>query len=98
MRQLPVCLLLVALSVSAQAATQADADAALTSATLAEAATPTGNRWIPTEAALKAAKAASAKKDWDEAVAQATKARALALRSKEQSREQETSWRAAIVQ
>ncbi len=97
MRALLAFLLLAALSVPALAATQADAEAALAGATQAEAGAASGNRWIPTEAALKAAKAAINREAWDEAVAQATKARSLALRSVEQSQEQETAWHDAVI-
>ena len=97
MRALLGLLLAAGLSVSAHAATQADADAALASAAQAEATAVPGNQWVPTEAALKAAKAAIAKQAWDEAVADATKARSLALRSIEQSKEQETVWREAVI-
>jgi membrane-bound lytic murein transglycosylase B len=97
MRTLLTALALASLSISAHAATQADAEAALSSATQVEATAAPGNRWLPTEAALEAAKKAIAAKDWDEALAQATKAHALAERSVEQSKEQETAWHAAVI-
>ncbi len=56
-----------------------------------------GNRWVPAEAALKAAKAALAAQSWDIAAAEASKAHAMALRAVEQSKEQETAWRDAVV-
>lgn len=97
MRSLLALLLLASLTVPAYAATQAEAEAALASATQAEASAAPGNRWVPTEAALNAAKAAIAKQSWDEAVAQATTAHSLALRSIEQSKEQETAWHDAVI-
>lgn len=97
MRMFLTFLFVACLALPAYAATQAEAEAALTSATQAEASAAPGNRWMPAEAALQAAKAAIAKQAWDEAVAQATRARALALRSVEQSKEQETAWHDAVI-
>lgn len=90
-------LALAVMALPAQAASQAEAEAALTGAAQAEASATPGNRWVPAETALKAAKAAIASKDWDTAVAQATTARSLALRSVEQSKEQETAWHEAVI-
>lgn len=81
----------------AYAASQSDAEAAQADATQIDARATPGNRWIPTETALQAARAAIASGDWDTAVAQATQARSLAQRSVEQSKEQETAWRDAII-
>ena len=97
MRVLAVMLLLATPAV-AHAASQADAEAALASAVQAEAtAAQLGNRWLPAEAALKAARAALATQSWDKSVAEAAKAHALALRAIEQSHEQETAWRDAVI-
>ena len=97
MRILLPLVLLTVLCVPAYAASQTDAEAALATATQAEARATLGNQWIPTEAALKAARAAISGKDWDTAVAQATRARSLALRSVEQSKEQEAAWHDAVI-
>jgi hypothetical protein len=56
-----------------------------------------GNRWVPTETALKDARAALAAQKWDDAQAAATEALALAQRSIAQSHEQATAWRDAVV-
>ena len=90
-------LALAVMALPAQAASQAEAEAALAGAAQAEASATPGNRWVPAETALKAAKAAIASKDWDTAVAQAATARSLALRSVEQSKEQETAWHEAVI-
>lgn len=89
------CLLLVQ---PAMAATQQDAEGTLAKAVSAEAeADRLGNRWVPTETALKAAQTALAAQKWNEAQDQAAEALALALRSIEQSHEQATAWRDAVV-
>jgi len=94
-RILPVLLLL---AIPAFAATREPAEAALADAIQAEdAAGRAANRWLPAEVALKAAKAALAAGAWDQAAAQAAIAKAMALRAVEQSREQETAWRDAVV-
>ena len=91
-------LLLCSVPPAAHAAGKADADSAIAGAAQAEdAAGKLGNRWIPAEASLKAAKAAFAAGNWDTAVAQATRARLLAERAVEQSNEQKTAWRDAVV-
>ena len=97
MKHFAVVLLLAA--GAAHAADKATAEAALATATQAENEAGTlGNRWVPAEAALKAAKVALAKGAWDEAAAQAEQAHALATRAIEQSHEQETAWRDAVIQ
>lgn len=95
--------LLVAASVllvgAAHAPDKASAEAALQTAVQQEdAAGQLGNRWLPAEAALKAAKAALAASEWDKATEQAALAHAMATRAIEQSREQETAWRDAVIQ
>jgi len=98
MKRLFLVATLLAFSTAAHAATSADAQAALASAEKVEAqAAGFGNRWVPAEAALKAARDAIAKQNWDEALVQANTARALAQRAVEQSQEQETLWRDAII-
>jgi hypothetical protein len=83
---------------AAHAATQAEAEKALADAKQAEAeAARYNNRWLPAEAALTAAEKAITVQSWDEAVAQANKARAMGLRAVEQSREQETAWHDAVI-
>ncbi len=97
MRTLAVMLLL-ATSAAAHAASQAEAEAALASAVQAEAtAAQLGNRWLPAEAALKAARTALAAQSWDKSASEASKAHALAQRAIEQSHEQETAWRDAVI-
>jgi hypothetical protein len=82
----------------ARAATQAEAEQALADAKRADAeAARYDNRWLPAETALTAAEKAIAAQSWDEAVAQATMARAMGLRAVEQSREQETAWHDAVI-
>jgi hypothetical protein len=98
MRAIALAVLLAALPMAAHAVEKADAETAVAGAIQAEdAAGKLGNRWIPAEAALKAAKAALAAGTWDTAVAEATKARSLAHRAIEQSHEQETAWRDAVI-
>lgn len=93
-----VGLLMVWLPVTAHAADKAQAETAVAGAVSAEdAAARLGNRWIPAEASLKAAKAALASGNWDTAVTEATKARLLAERAVEQSNEQKTAWRDAVI-
>ena len=90
--------LLLSFSVVARAADKAEAEAAVAGALKAEdAAGLTGNRWLPAEASLKAAKAALASGAWDTAVTEATKARLMAERALEQSNEQKTAWRDAVI-
>lgn len=89
---------LVAFAGPALAADQTTAATALAAAEQAEAqAASVGNRWVPAEAALKSARAAMAKQDWDTSLAEATRARALADRAVEQAREQKTLWRDAVI-
>jgi hypothetical protein len=89
---------LAASSLPAYAATQAEAEAALADAQKAEAeAAKYDNRWVPAEAALKAAETAIAHQAWDTAVAEANTARAMGLRAVEQSKEQETAWHDAVI-
>lgn len=91
-------LLLVWLPVAAQAADKTQAETAVAGAISAEdAAGRLGNRWLPAEASLKAAKAALASGNWDMAVTQATRTRLFAERAVEQSNEQKTVWRDAII-
>ena len=91
-------LLLLGVPVAAHAADKAQAETAIAGAVSAEdAAARLGNRWIPAEASLKAAKAALASGNWDTAVTEATKARLLAERAVEQSNEQKTVWRDAVI-
>ena len=98
MRALVVAALLVALPAGAWAADQAAAEGALAAAVRAEGvAGKLGNRWVPAEAALKAAKVALAAGAWDQAVADATRAQALAERASEQAREQETAWPILVI-
>ena len=90
---------LVALApVTALAAGKTDAESAVAAAVKAEdAAGQYGNRWLPADAALKAAKVALAAGDWDKAVAEAGLAEAMGKRAVEQSQEQETAWQDMVV-
>ncbi|MBN8890798.1 MAG: hypothetical protein BGP12_01550 [Rhodospirillales bacterium 70-18] len=98
MKALAIAALLAALPLAAHAADKTEAETALAAAVKAEdAAGQVGNRWVPAEAALKAAKAALAAGAWDKAVAEAAVAQAMANRAVEQSHEQETAWRDAVV-
>jgi hypothetical protein len=98
MKQLCAAILLLSFAGHAHAADKGGAEAALAGAEQAEAmAAKLGNRWVPAEAALKASRAALATQNWDTALAEATKARALALRAVEQSHEQETAWHDAVI-
>jgi len=98
MRFLLVGLFSIWLPVAAQAADKAQAETAVAGAASAEdAAARLGNRWIPAEASLKTAKAALSSGNWDIAVTEATKARLLADRAVEQSNEQKTAWRDAVI-
>lgn len=86
------------LPVAAMAADKAGAEAALAAAVKAEdAAGAVGNRWLPAEAALKAAHKAMAAGEWDKVVAEAAIAEAMGKRAVEQAREQETLWRDAVL-
>jgi len=90
--------LLCSVPVAAYAADKAEAESAIAGAVRAEdLAGKLGNRWIPAEASLKAAKAAFVAGTWDTAVAEATRARLLAERAVEQSNEQKTAWRDAVI-
>ncbi|ODU54508.1 MAG: hypothetical protein ABS99_09205 [Acetobacteraceae bacterium SCN 69-10] len=86
MKALAIAALLAALPLAAHAADKTEAETALAAAVKAE-----------DEAALKAAKAALAAGAWDKAVAEAAVAQAMANRAVEQSHEQETAWRDAVV-
>ncbi len=98
MRALILAAALLCVAGAAQAATQQEAEAALQAATQTEAEAGTlGNRWLPAEAALKAAKSVLGAKDWDKAAAEAARAHALAARAIEQSHEQETAWQDAVI-
>lgn len=80
------------------AATQADAEAALAAAHKDEAhAERLHNRWTPTETALKQAKQELAAEKFDEALATAKRAQALAERSIEQSHAQDKLWRNEVI-
>jgi hypothetical protein len=98
MKRLLILATVLAFSTAAHATTSADAQSALADAEKVETqAAGLGNRWVPAEAALKAARDAIAKQNWDGALAQANTARVLAQRAVEQSQEQETLWRDAVI-
>lgn len=89
---------LMTITVPALAADQTAAMAALTAAEQVEAQVVShGNRWVPAEVALKAARAALARQDWDTTLTETTHAKALADRAVEQAREQKTLWRDAVI-
>jgi hypothetical protein len=88
----------MAVASAATAATREEAQAALSAATTTEVeAGKLGNRWLPAEAALKAAKAAFDGGDWDKAKAEADRAHACAARAIEQSQEQAAGWNDAVI-
>ena len=89
---------LAGLSCGALAATQSEFDAAYAAAAQAEAqAGALHDQWIPTEAALKAARQAAEEKRYDEASALARRAEALAKASISQAQAQQSLWREAVV-
>jgi hypothetical protein len=93
-----VLALSIILSSPSRAVTQQEAEAALTAARQVESeAGRRGDRWVPAEAALKAAQAAMDAKDWDKAASAAAEARALAERAIQQSKDQETVWQDAVI-
>jgi hypothetical protein len=82
----------------ANAATQAEAAAALAATQSAEAeAGHLRNQWLPTEAELKTAQAAMTAGDFDAALAAAQRAEALARQSVEQTHEQDKLWSDAVI-
>ena len=86
------------LSVPALAATQAEAEAALAAAQMAESkAIAAKAAWTATETALSDARKLLAAGKWDEAKATADEAMALARLSVEQANEQKTSSRNAVI-
>lgn len=98
MRTALAAVLVASLSFEALAATKEQAEATLAEAVQAEdAAAKAGNKWLPAETALKAAKVALAAGSWDQAEAQAMTAKALAVRAVEQARDQETAWRDVVI-
>lgn len=87
-----------AFTASAFAATPEDFKAALTKAEAAnKQAGALKNQWTATSAELKAAQAAAAAGNYDEAVKHAQEAEALANASIAQAREQETAWKQAVI-
>jgi len=87
-------IMLVAGAIPARAASEADFKAALAAADSAEKeAGRLRNRWIPTEAALAAAKKAADIGDFDQAVKLAQEAEALAKASIFQSTSEKQHWK-----
>jgi hypothetical protein len=98
MRIALAAMLVLSFAFAAVAATKEQAEAAVADAIKAEdMAAKAGNKWLPAETALKAARAALAAASWDQAAAQAMTAKALAVRAVEQAREQETAWHDAVI-
>lgn len=90
-------LTLPALVAPALAATQDEAQAALTAAQAAEAeAVAAKAAWLPTETDLKEAQKALGAGNWDAAKAAADEALVLAKRSIEQANEQKQDWRIEV--
>jgi hypothetical protein len=86
--------LLIAGSLPAFAASEADYKAAYAAADAAEKeAGSLRNQWIPTEAALAAAKKAAANGDFDQAVASSKEAEALAKASIFQATSEKERWK-----
>jgi len=95
-----VGLLLFGIASQTQAAstTQAEFDAAVAAANSAEKdAGVLKNRWTTTEQALASAKKAAAAGDFDTAVKEAQRAEALAKASIAQAKEQDATWKAAVL-
>ena len=83
---------------SAAAASESDYTAAFAAATSAESeAGKIQNQWTATEDTLRAAKKAADAKNFDQATDLAQLAKAMALRSIEQAKQQATAWRDAVV-
>jgi len=96
--QLAVILSVGGLASAAMAASADDAKAALAKAEAAmKQAHALKNEWTTTGAALKAAKAAADAGKFDEAVAHAQQAEALANGSIAQAKEQEKLWPDAVI-
>jgi hypothetical protein len=90
--------LLIAAVLPARAASEADFKAAYAAATAAEdQAGDLRNRWTTTEAALKTAKMAADKGDFDAAVASAHEAEALAKASIFQATSEKDRWKDAVI-
>jgi hypothetical protein len=97
---IPLALLLsmAAAGFAAAAGTEADFKAALAAAESAnKEAGALKNQWTTTASALSAAKKAAAAGHFDEAIAQAKHAEALAKASIYQAKEQEEAWKAAVI-
>jgi hypothetical protein len=91
-------LCLLAAPAARAASTEADFKAALAAAQAAEKeAGALKNQWTTTEQALAAANKVAAAGDFDSAIKQARQAEALAKASIAQAKEQETTWKAAVV-
>ena len=96
-----LCLILtlgIAAAVPALAVSRSDFDAALSAAKAADGeAGALRNRWTSTQDAIAASQKAAGAGDYDEAVRLAERAKAMAVRSIEQAKEQSTAWRDAVV-
>jgi hypothetical protein len=98
MKKLVLIGAMMCVALPAFAATQAEAEASLAAANAEEAlARKAQSAWTPAEQALVDAKKALSAKDWNTAKATADEALALAKRSIEQSEEQKTLWRDAVI-
>ena len=98
MRDLLLIAGMIGIAGAAHAADKASYDAAMAAAGKTEAhAKALQSRWVPTEAALKAARAAAAAGDFARATALAQRAEALAAASVAQAKEQKTLWHAAVL-
>ena len=86
--------LVVAGTLPALAASEAEFKAAMSAAEAAEKqADQLRNKWLPTETQLAAAKKAAAAGNFDEAIAAAREAEALALASIYQATSEKTRWK-----
>jgi len=91
-------LCLTTTSAAMAASTEADFRAALTAAEAAEKdAGALKNQWTTTEQTLTAARKAAAAGDFNAAANAAKQAEALAKASIAQAKEQQESWRAAVI-
>lgn len=94
MKRFPILALALFLAFPALAAGESDFAAAYAAAEKAEQdALAARNAWTVTETALQGAKKAADAKNYDQALALARNAEALAKASLKQAREQKTAWR-----
>jgi hypothetical protein len=95
---LALALSVAGVSIAAAAGTEADFKSALAAAEAAnKQAGALKNQWTTTAQVLAAAKKAADDRKYDEAIALAKQAEALAKASIYQAKEQEEAWKAAVI-